>query len=305
MLGTLNMLGLAKRTRARLLLTSTSEIYGDPNIHPQPESYWGNVNCIGPRACYDEGKRIGETLCYEYRKLGVSVRVARIFNTFGPRMDPDDGRVVSNFIKQALRGEPLTIYGEGGQTRSFQFVADLLQGLLALMNCEAIDEIQSKGGEILPVNLGNPDEYTIRMFAEKIQVSFSCCRHSVLVARSARGQGTAGLQCAMPRGSAFVRDHARLLSLVGGSLLPSLLVARCLSSRAGHGQPSLAHRQAARHAGRPQAAQARHRARMGGAVLAPTRARGCGSGDHDPLLQARAWICHRRRWTCAGYLGGR
>lgn len=178
MLGTLNMLGLAKRTRARLLLTSTSEIYGDPNIHPQPESYWGNVNCIGPRACYDEGKRISETLCYEYRKLGVSVRVARIFNTFGPRMDPDDGRVVSNFIKQALRGEPLTIYGEGGQTRSFQFVADLLQGLLALMNCDAIDEIQAKGGEhgILPVNLGNPDEYTIRMFAEKIQVS-SCGGH--------------------------------------------------------------------------------------------------------------------------------
>jgi UDP-glucuronate decarboxylase len=160
MLGALNMLGLAKRTRSRLLLTSTSEIYGDPEVHPQRESYWGHVNCIGPRACYDEGKRISETLCYEYHKLGVSVRIARIFNTFGPRMDPDDGRVVSNFIKQALRGDSLTLYGDGSQTRSFQYVSDLLQGLLALMNCDEIDSITGPE-DVLPINLGNPDEYRV------------------------------------------------------------------------------------------------------------------------------------------------
>jgi UDP-glucuronate decarboxylase len=159
MLGTLNMLGLAKRVKARLLFTSTSEIYGDPEVHPQPESYWGHVNCIGPRACYDEGKRVGETLCYEYRRLGVSVRVARIFNTFGPRMDPDDGRVVSNFIKQALRGDDLSIYGDGSQTRSFQYVSDLVQGLVALMNCDSIDDV--KDG-VVPVNLGNQEEFTIK-----------------------------------------------------------------------------------------------------------------------------------------------
>ena len=166
MLGALNMLGLAKRVRARFLVTSTSEIYGDPEVHPQSESYWGHVNCIGPRACYDEGKRISETLCYEYHKLGVSVRIARIFNTFGPRMDPDDGRVVSNFIKQALQGKPLTIYGDGAQTRSFQYVSDLVQGLVALMNCEAIDDDKA---DVMPINLGNPDEYTIKQFAENIR----------------------------------------------------------------------------------------------------------------------------------------
>ena len=135
-------------------------------MHPQQESYWGHVNCIGPRACYDEGKRISETLCYEYHKLGVSVRIARIFNTFGPRMDPDDGRVVSNFIKQALQGKPLTIYGDGAQTRSFQYVSDLVQGLVALMNCDAIDADKN---DVLPINLGNPDEYTIKQFAENIR----------------------------------------------------------------------------------------------------------------------------------------
>lgn len=166
MLGALNMLGLAKRVRARFLVTSTSEIYGDPEVHPQSETYWGHVNCIGPRACYDEGKRISETLCYEYHKLGVSVRIARIFNTFGPRMDPDDGRVVSNFIKQALQGKPLTIYGDGAQTRSFQYVSDLVQGLVALMNCEAIDDDKT---DVMPINLGNPDEYTIKQFAENIR----------------------------------------------------------------------------------------------------------------------------------------
>jgi UDP-glucuronate decarboxylase len=157
--GTLNMLGLAKRVRARILLTSTSEIYGDPEVHPQPESYWGHVNPIGPRSCYDEGKRVAETMMYAYKSQEkVEVRVARIFNTFGPRMHPNDGRVVSNFIIQALQGKPITIYGEGTQTRSFQFVDDLVNGLMKLMN----------GNYDGPVNLGNPQEFTIRDFAHKI-----------------------------------------------------------------------------------------------------------------------------------------
>lgn len=159
-MGTINMLGLAKRVKAKILLTSTSEIYGDPQVHPQPESYWGNVNTIGPRACYDEGKRVAETMMYSYKNQnGVDVRVARIFNTFGPRMHPNDGRVVSNFIIQSLQDKPLTIYGEGQQTRSFQYVSDLVNGLNALMN----------GGYDMPVNLGNPDEYTVKNFAEHIK----------------------------------------------------------------------------------------------------------------------------------------
>uniref|UniRef100_A0A7S2KQG0 UDP-glucuronate decarboxylase n=1 Tax=Skeletonema marinoi TaxID=267567 RepID=A0A7S2KQG0_9STRA len=159
-MGTINMLGLAKRVKAKILLTSTSEIYGDPQVHPQPESYWGNVNTIGPRACYDEGKRVAETMMYSYKNQnGVDVRVARIFNTFGPRMHPNDGRVVSNFIIQSLQDKPLTIYGEGQQTRSFQYVSDLVNGLNALMN----------GSYDMPVNLGNPDEYTVKNFAEHIK----------------------------------------------------------------------------------------------------------------------------------------
>uniref|UniRef100_A0A6U3PUF8 UDP-glucuronate decarboxylase n=1 Tax=Ditylum brightwellii TaxID=49249 RepID=A0A6U3PUF8_9STRA len=159
-MGTINMLGLAKRVKARMLLTSTSEIYGDPQVHPQPESYWGNVNTIGPRACYDEGKRVAETMMYSYKNQNhVEVRVARIFNTFGPRMHPNDGRVVSNFIIQALQDKDLTIYGEGLQTRSFQYVDDLVEGLFLLMN----------GDYDMPVNLGNPDEYTVKDFAEYIQ----------------------------------------------------------------------------------------------------------------------------------------
>ena len=158
--GTLNMLGLAKRVKARMLLASTSEIYGDPTEHPQPESYWGNVNTIGPRSCYDEGKRVAETMMYAYRdQSNVDVRVARIFNTFGPRMHPNDGRVVSNFIIQALQGLDLTIYGNGEQSRSFQFVSDLVEGLYVLMN----------GTYDLPVNLGNPSEYTVKRFAEHIK----------------------------------------------------------------------------------------------------------------------------------------
>ncbi|WP_115024885.1 UDP-glucuronic acid decarboxylase family protein [Synechococcus sp. UW69] len=160
-LGTYNMLGLARRVGARLLLASTSEVYGDPEVHPQPESYWGSVNPIGVRSCYDEGKRIAETLCFDYQRMnGVEVRVARIFNTYGPRMLLDDGRVVSNFIVQALRGEPLTLYGDGRQTRSFCYVSDLIEGLILLMN----------GEHNGPINLGNPAEFTIRELAQLVRM---------------------------------------------------------------------------------------------------------------------------------------
>lgn len=158
--GTVNMLGLARRVKARLLLASTSEVYGDPELHPQEETYWGHVNPIGPRACYDEGKRVAETICYAYAKQeNVEVRVARIFNTFGPRMLLDDGRVVSNFISQALQNEKITIYGDGKQTRSFQYIDDLVNGLVLLMN----------SNYSLPVNLGNEEEFTIEEFAYKIR----------------------------------------------------------------------------------------------------------------------------------------
>ena len=158
-LGTLNMLGLAKRVKARILLASTSEIYGDPKVHPQQEDYWGNVNCLGPRSCYDEGKRVAETLMMDYhRQNRVDIRIARIFNTYGPRMAINDGRVISNFCVQALTGQDITIYGEGSQTRSFAYVTDLVEGLVRLMNREAHG----------PVNLGNPEEYTILELAQKI-----------------------------------------------------------------------------------------------------------------------------------------
>jgi UDP-glucuronate decarboxylase len=151
--GTLNMLGLAKRVRARILQASTSEVYGDPQVHPQPESYWGHVNPTGPRASYDEGKRVAEALMFSYhRQNGVDIRVVRIFNTYGPRMAANDGRVVSNFIVQALKGEPLTIYGDGTQTRSFCYVSDLVEGIARMMD---LDDFTG------PVNLGNPEEYTV------------------------------------------------------------------------------------------------------------------------------------------------
>ena len=163
-LGTYNMLGLARRVGARLLLASTSEVYGDPEVHPQPERYWGSVNPIGVRSCYDEGKRIAETLCFDYQRMnGVEVRVARIFNTYGPRMLLDDGRVVSNFIVQALRGEPLTLYGDGSQTRSFCYVSDLIEGLIRLMN----------GEHSGPINLGNPEEFTIRQLAQLVRMQIN------------------------------------------------------------------------------------------------------------------------------------
>ena len=159
-MGTLNMLGLAKRVKARFFLASTSEVYGDPEVHPQTEEYWGNVNPIGIRSCYDEGKRIAETLTFDYyRQNKVDIRVVRIFNTYGPRMLENDGRVVSNFIVQALRGIPLTVYGDGSQTRSFCYVSDLVEGFIRLMNSDYVG----------PVNLGNPGEYTILELAQTIQ----------------------------------------------------------------------------------------------------------------------------------------
>lgn len=159
-LGTLNMLGLAKRVKARILQASTSEVYGDPLEHPQKESYWGNVNPIGIRSCYDEGKRVAETLCFDYkRNHNVDIRVIRIFNTYGPRMLPDDGRVVSNFIVQALKNEPITVYGDGSQTRSFCYIDDLIDGIVKMMENDSF---------VGPVNLGNDGEFTIRELAEKV-----------------------------------------------------------------------------------------------------------------------------------------
>jgi UDP-glucuronate decarboxylase len=159
--GAINMLGLAKRTKARILQASTSEVYGDPDVHPQPESYWGRVNPIGPRSCYDEGKRCAETLFFDYRRQhALEIKVVRIFNTYGPRMHPNDGRVVSNFIVQALRGEDITIYGNGQQTRSFCYVDDLIEGFIRMM--------QSPADFVGPVNMGNPGEFTILELAEKV-----------------------------------------------------------------------------------------------------------------------------------------
>jgi UDP-glucuronate decarboxylase len=159
--GAINMLGLAKRVKARILQASTSEVYGDPSVHPQTEDYWGHVNCVGPRSCYDEGKRCAETLFFDYqRQHGLQIKVIRIFNTYGPRMHPNDGRVVSNFIVQALRGEDVTIFGDGTQTRSFCYVDDLIDGMLRMMD--------SPDGLFGPVNLGNPGEFTMIELAERV-----------------------------------------------------------------------------------------------------------------------------------------
>jgi len=159
-MGAINALGLAKRTRARILQASTSEVYGDPAVHPQPESYWGNVNTIGIRSCYDEGKRCAETLFFDYHRMnGVDIRVVRIFNTYGPRMLANDGRVVSNFIVQALKGEPITVYGDGSQTRSFCYVDDLISAMTAMM-----EQTETVG----PVNIGNPGEFTMLELAQKV-----------------------------------------------------------------------------------------------------------------------------------------
>jgi len=160
-MGAINMLGLAKRVKAKVLQASTSEVYGDPKVHPQPEEYWGNVNPIGPRSCYDEGKRCAETLFMDYHSQNkVRIKIIRIFNTYGPRMHPNDGRVVSNFIVQALQNKPITIYGDGSQTRSFQYVDDLVEGMIRMMNTP--DHI------IGPINIGNPIEFTILQLAEKV-----------------------------------------------------------------------------------------------------------------------------------------
>jgi UDP-glucuronate decarboxylase len=159
--GAINMLGLAKRVEAKIMQASTSEVYGDPTVHPQPEEYWGNVNPIGPRSCYDEGKRCAETLFFDYyRQHSLRIKVARIFNTYGPRMHPNDGRVVSNFVVQALQGHDITIYGDGSQTRSFCYVSDLIEGFVRLMNSD--DTVTG------PINLGNPGEFTIRELAEQV-----------------------------------------------------------------------------------------------------------------------------------------
>ncbi len=165
--GAINMLGLAKRLRARIFQASTSEVYGDPSVHPQTEAYWGNVNPIGPRSCYDEGKRCAETLFFDYhRQHGLDIRVARIFNTYGPRMHPNDGRVVSNFIMQALQGQDITLYGSGQQTRSFCYVDDLIEGFIRFMDLPA--GAGGAPGFPGPINLGNPVEFTIRQLAEKV-----------------------------------------------------------------------------------------------------------------------------------------
>jgi UDP-glucuronate decarboxylase len=174
-MGTINMLGLAKRTKARFLLASTSEVYGNPEVHPQPESYWGHVNPIGLRSCYDEGKRVAETLAMDYhRQNKVDIKIVRIFNTYGPRMAVNDGRVVSNLVMQALKNEPLTIYGDGLQTRSFCYVSDLIEGLISIMNSDNI---------IGPLNLGNPEEHTILELAEiilKLTQSSAAIEHQSL-----------------------------------------------------------------------------------------------------------------------------
>ncbi|WP_114859406.1 UDP-glucuronic acid decarboxylase family protein [Azospirillum brasilense] len=174
--GAINMLGLAKRLNARILQASTSEVYGDPVVHPQPEEYWGNVNPIGPRSCYDEGKRCAETLFFDYhRQHRVQIKVMRIFNTYGPRMHPNDGRVVSNFIMQALRGEPITVYGDGAQTRSFCYVDDLIDGMMRLMD--------SDPGVTGPINIGNPGEFTMLELAERVIAltgSHSAIEHRLL-----------------------------------------------------------------------------------------------------------------------------
>ena len=205
--GAINMLGLAKRLKAPILQASTSEVYGDPIVHPQTEDYWGNVNPIGPRSCYDEGKRCAETLFFDYwRQHHVEIKVARIFNTYGPRMQPNDGRVVSNFVLQALRGEPITLYGDGSQTRSFCFVDDLIDGLVRLMGTPA--EITG------PINLGNPVEYSIRELAEVIVelVGGGAVRYRACAIAGRRSASAAARYILGPKRSGLGADH----SLEGG-----------------------------------------------------------------------------------------
>ena len=194
-LGAINMLGMAKRCRAKILQASTSEVYGDPEVHPQPETYRGSVNPIGPRACYDEGKRAAETLFMDYHRMNrVNIRIVRIFNTYGPRMHPYDGRVVSNFIRQALAGEDITIFGDGAQTRSFCYRDDLIEGIIRMMN--GPDDF------IGPVNLGNPDEFTIRELAELV-IELTGAKSKLVAAAAAgrRSRRGAGPTSRWPRAS--------------------------------------------------------------------------------------------------------
>jgi UDP-glucuronate decarboxylase len=218
--GSVNMLGLAKRTKARILQASTSEVYGDPTLHPQPESYWGHVNPIGPRSCYDEGKRCAETLFFDYhRQNGVEIRVARIFNTYGPRMHPRDGRVISNFIVQALRGADITIHGDGRQTRSFCYVDDLIDGLVRMMDNEL--------GFVGPVNIGNPGEFTmlelanavIRLTGSSSRLVFAPLPQDdprqrqpdiALATRKLQWQPTVSLESGLPKTIEFFRSLLKL-----------------------------------------------------------------------------------------------
>jgi len=228
-MGTINMLGMAKRVKARMLQASTSEVYGDPVEHPQTESYWGNVNPIGHRACYDEGKRVAETLMMDYhRQGGVDTRIVRIFNTYGERMLEDDGRVVSNFIVQALKGEELTIYGDGAQTRSFCYVSDLVEGLIRLMNTEA-------EGIHRPVNLGNPGEFTMKQLATEVGVATGCeirIKHLPLPEDDpkqrrpdiSRAKSLLGWEPTVPLADGLKRTAAYFAGVVGQST-PSVLTA--------------------------------------------------------------------------------
>ena len=201
-MGAINMLGLAKRLKARMLQASTSEVYGDPEVHPQPESYRGVVNIMGPRACYDEGKRCAETLFYDYhRQHNLDIRVARIFNTYGPKMHPQDGRVISNFIIQALKNEPITIYGDGSQTRSFCFVDDLIDGLVRLMNVPV--DLPD------PVNLGNPHEITIKQAAKEI-IALTGSRSRIEHHAVARGRSAAALPRHFARAQELLNWHPRV-----------------------------------------------------------------------------------------------
>ena len=263
--GAINMLGLAKRTRAKMFQASTSEVYGDPRQHPQTEDYWGNVNPIGPRSCYDEGKRCAETLCFDYhRQHGLRIKVARIFNTYGPRMHPNDGRVVSNFIVQALKGEPITLYGDGSQTRSFCYVDDLIEGFLRLM--ASPDDVTG------PINLGNPGEFTIRELAEKV-IALTGSR-SALVHRPLPENDPTQRQPDIARAQGDARLGADRRARGGAEEDDRLFRRRC--SPVGP-RPSARRRRPPLQPGLRQRAGGSRRARSRGRYISATRARSAAS----------------------------